>query len=331
MDWTPVQPFDAFVLEEPMFEEKSLDPQMVLHWRSVLDRLAEGNEADWDFFLHQFEGPLSSHPATCLTTTQDGQSLLHLAIIANQYRAALALAQSPYLKLKKNDFGFSSIDLAQYLGRVAIEELLAPVEQRSFLEQPQVEFSEPERLPVATLEYLSHPVFESYGVLKEVLTRTKKAKEEDEIPTEKIWMGIYFDNEIRKQLNPAVNVRYIDDAVGWGVFAAQKIPVCSFVGEYTGYVEVRKPRHLKDKYYCIRYPSWQMWKKRFVIDGERKGNFTRFINHSDKPNLSLQSVFYKGLSRMIFVSTEEIFEGTQLTFDYGDIFWKECKQTPIEF
>jgi len=63
----------------------------------------------------------------------------------------------------------------------------------------------------------------------------------------------------------------------------------------------------------------------------RPYNFTRFINHNAKPNLSLQSVYWRGVPRMIFLALKEISPGTQLTFDYGHLFWKECREIPVAF
>lgn len=327
-----ILPYPPSILEEsPPDETEILDQVHIQYWRSVLDRLADGS-ISWDLFLNNFDGPLLSHPAAWLSTTEEGQTLLHLAIIANEVRATLSMAPSSHLKAKRNHFGHTPFELALYLNRTHLASLLQPIQTCSFWQQPHIHFSDPDKQEtIAHLEYLSHPIFENYEVMKDVLIRTQKAKLDDEIPTEKVWMGIYYDAEIRKQLNPSVTIRYIDKEVGFGAFAAQRIPSCAFVGEYTGVVEERKPCHLKDKYYCIRYPAWQMGKRKFVIDGEKKGNFTRFINHSNQPNLSLQSVFWKGMSRMIFIAISEISEGSQLTFDYGDIFWKECSQIPKSF
>ena len=141
-------------------------------------------------------------------------------------------------------------------------------------------------------------------------------------------MGIYFDKEIQGGVHPAVSIRYVNPEVGLGVFAEQKIPPCSYVGEYTGYVQEKKPELLRDKTYCVCYTVWEMGRRNFTIDAEKGGNFTRFLNHSSDPNLSLQSVYWRGLPRMIFVAVKEIPEGGQLTFDYGPIFWKEAGRLP---
>ena len=101
----------------------------------------------------------------------------------------------------------------------------------------------------------------------------------------------------------------------------------SYVGEYSGIIQQRSPKELKEKNYCIRYTVWGA-NKNFTIDAEQKGNFTRFINHSATPNLGLQSIYWRGIPRMIFVTLKEIPAGAQLTFDYGPLFWKHSAQNP---
>lgn len=326
-----ILPFHPSVLQETEEDEEIFDQSHIRYWRKVLEKLANGM-LEWELFLSSFEGPLLFHPSAWLLTKKEGQSLLHLAVIDDQISVAEALTECSFLKTRKNHFGHTPIDLAHHLNRIEIGKILDPTPLPRFWKQPKVRSPERGKMgPLVELEYLPYPIFESVDIFNEVLFSTRRAKKEDEIPTEKVWMGIYYDLEIRQQLTPSVIVRFVDDEVGFGVFASQRIPACAFVGEYTGVVQERKKQHLKDKYYCIRYPTWVMGKRHFVIDAERKGNFTRFINHSTHPNLSLQSVLWKGMPRMIFVAMEEINCGEQLTFDYGNVFWKECCQVPKIF
>lgn len=327
-----ILPYPPSVLQEGFGDEDEvLDQVHIQYWRSVLDKLYQGL-IDWDLFLSNYDGPLLSHPATWLSTTEHAQTLLHLAVIDNRIEVVKDLSRSSQLVIKRNQFGHTPLDTAQYLNYKEMVEFLSGCTLVSFADQPNITFYDlAKNKTILDIEYLPRPIFQSYSALKEVLFRAQRAKQEDEIPTEKVWMGIYYDSEIVMQQNPAIAIRYIDDEVGFGAFAAQRIPPCAFVGEYTGIVKERKPRHLKDKYYCVRYSAWQMGKRKFVVDAENKGNFTRFINHSNKPNLSLQSIFWKGMPRMIFIALQEIAEGMQLTFDYGDIFWKDHDQIPRNF
>lgn len=279
-----------------------------------LDRL-EDKRLSWDQFLLKLSDPLD---VSRLVTTQNSRSLLHLAVLDNRLDVVQILKRDPSLKLRRDIYGLSADELAEFLDRKECAQLLQPLsELAAFPDLPQM----------SSFEYLSHPIFESREALEEVLTEVAKAKREDKISAEKIWIGIYFDKEIRKGNHPPVSIKYLNEEVGHGVFADKKISPCAFVGEYTGQVLKRTPKQLKDKEHCLRYTVWE-GKNNFCIDAEKKGNFTRFINHSSKPNLGLQSIYWRGIPRMIFVALKEIRAGSQLTFDYGPLFWKESRHSP---
>jgi hypothetical protein len=282
---------------------------------AALEKLRSGR-LKWDDFLQRVD---LAEPALRIAATKEGDTVFHLAAFAGRKDLFDSLSKDPILPWKRNQYGLTGKEVSQFLQKGDVP----------FSSQPGTKVEEGEAL--GKLVYLPHPVFESGRALYDTLSRSQKAKLEDRIPPEKIWMGIYFDKEIQKGLHPPVSIRFIDQEVGFGVFTEQRIPSCGYVGEYTGIVQERKRKHLKDKVYCVRYTTWEMGRKHFVIDAEERGNFTRFINHSATPNLSLQSVYWRGLPRMIFIALKEIPEGTQLTFDYGTFFWKECRQTPKLF
>lgn len=286
-------------------------------WQNELDRLSL-KKISWDEFSKRIEDPLS---LSRLASTQGGRTLLHLAVLENQLDMVQIMRRDPTLKLRRDAFGLSPIDMAQFLNRQEALHLLQPLsEAAAFPNLPTLD----------QFEYLPYPIFETREGFEQVLATVAKAKAEDKIPAEKIWMGIYFDKEIRKGVHPPISIRHVDNEVGLGVFADKKIPPCTYVGEYTGVVQQRAPKQLKEKNHCLRYTIWE-GKKNFCVDAQFKGNFTRFINHSAKPNLGLQSIYWRGIPRMIFIALKEIREGAQLTFDYGPIFWKHNAQTPKEF
>lgn len=203
-------------------------------------------------------------------------------------------------------------------------------ETPSFFDQPNLVFQDLDVFLKAypDLLFLSQPFFSSQKIFDQVVELSQRAKEKDLISTEAIWMGIYFEQEISQCIHPKVSLRFVDEEVGFGIFSEQKLAPCSYVGEYTGVVLDWKKKILENKYYAMRYSIWEIAKRKFFLDAEKAGNFTRFINHSDEPNLTLQSVYLKGIPRMIFVASKEILPGVQLTFDYGSLFWKEIDKTP---
>lgn len=308
---------------EPKEEEGINSEKELLLLQEKLDKLRKGR-IKWEDFLQTVD--LSSPALRAAATSKEGDTILHLAALHGRRDIFEQLGNDVSFRWRRNLHGMTPIEIAQFLHK---KELFPHSQDRfSFCDQPGVRTEEKFRLMLSEIEYLSHPIFEGSTGLYKILSRSQKAKKIDQIPPEKIWMGIYFDKEIQQGLHPPVSIRFVDEEVGFGLFAEARIPSCAFVGEYTGIVSERKKRHLDGKTYCVRYTVWEMGRKNFVIDAEEKGNFTRFINHSAKPNLSLQSVYWRGLPRMIFVALKEIPEGAQLTFDYGTFFWKECHQTP---
>jgi len=308
----------------------AVDPREDSKFHSELDLLTEG-KLSWEQFLRRY--PMHSHLFSRLASTGESHSILHLAVLLNRADLAETVAKDePHLKLRRNACGLTPLELARLLPREKIVSILHPSPVIAFCDQLNVFFEDRERFEALhDLPYLSQPLFESEKVLGEVMHLAQKAKAEDAIPPERIWMGIYFDYELLVGIHPKVSIRFIDDEVGFGVFAAQRISPCALAGEYTGQLIESKKRALKTKFHCIRYNIWEMGKRKFVLDAEKMGNFTRFINHSSKPNLGLQSVYWRGIPRMIFVALKEIPEGAQLTFDYGAIFWKEHHQRPKLF
>lgn len=320
----------AFVLPLPKYsgphsseivveEELRRNGQMTI-WRSILDKLSE-KKISWQqiaSYTPLYSADFLQHPLVCFATDQNGQSLLHLAVLQAQDEWVDFLGKAPSLRQKRNNFGLTPLELAQFLYHPShIVSLGGSIFASRIHTFEQV--------------YIPHPIFSSIEIFHEVLHHSKKAKLEDLIPTEKIWMGIYFDKEIQTRSNRRFSIRYIDEEVGFGVFAEQRISPCSFVGEYTGIIKERNKKEIKDKRYVLRYNCWQARGRKFVIDAETHGNHTRFINHSSQPNLVLQSVYWRGIPRMVFVSSKEIAEGAQLTFDYGKSFWKEMNQRPRLF
>ena len=64
----------------------------------------------------------------------------------------------------------------------------------------------------------------------------------------------------------------------------------------------------------------------FTIDSEMQGNYTRFINHSETPNVESRSFFYDGVFHIAFRTIREIEVGEELTYDYGEIYWQSRRK-----
>lgn len=125
-----------------------------------------------------------------------------------------------------------------------------------------------------------------------------------------------------------VSIRWICPDMGYGVFTNGFLKKWQFVGEYTGVVRRRRLIFPNLNDYCFMYPREWISPKLFTIDSEREGNFTRFINHSDTPNLESVAVFKGGVFHIVFRTTEDILPGKELVYDYGPVYWRKRKKLP---
>lgn len=167
-----------------------------------------------------------------------------------------------------------------------------------------------------------HLIFKNPKVFQKIVLRCQKAKSSGWIESGKIFKGTYYKEEIKTQKIPAISIRWIDERLGYGVFAEQDIPRFSFLGEYVGLVRRKSFYSFKKNLYLMRYPTLFINEREYVIDASKAGNHTRFINHSYNPNLEIESVFFSPFTRMIFFANKKILKGEQLTFDYGKKYWK---------
>ena len=293
--------------------------------QNALEKL-KNNTLSFDLFFDLFD-PLD--PLLKIATTQKEDTILHLAIIANLKEFPVELATDKYLLHKRNIYGLTAIDFSLYLDRGKFFFSQNSHPEACFKNNHLIAFKDAEsEKNFKEFSYLKNPVFLNHVEMYQILSMHYKAKQKDLIPTENAWMGIYFDREIQYGSHPPVSIGFVDNEVGIGVFAGQKIAVCSYVGEYTGEVFEKKSQIIKSLKYYIPYTFCNTNQKNYIISAQRKGNFTRYINHSFEPNLSLQTVYWRGIPRMVFIAIKEIPEGAQLTFDYGTFFWKEWQQTP---
>ncbi|OQV19106.1 putative Histone-lysine N-methyltransferase EHMT2 [Hypsibius exemplaris] len=134
---------------------------------------------------------------------------------------------------------------------------------------------------------------------------------------------------------------------GWGVRPLRDIPKGSFIAEYAGQM-----RCAKDEAYEYNESDWYSFDitseegvTNFYIDASQKGNIARFINHSCDPNLIAVHVFYDDNNpqmgmHICFYASEDIKEGKELCFDYGNSYWEakmkqnigcECGSTKCQY
>ncbi len=173
------------------------------------------------------------------------------------------------------------------------------------------------------IRWLDHLEFQSDQFAAKALRKSQVALRKKELSVRENWIGTYFRKEISKSFIPPVTVRWISDQIGYGVFAESDIASGAYIGEYTG--TIRKRKWLADRRndYCFEYTIGDWIYNPFIIDAKGQGNFTRFINHSDTPNLEPLSVYADGVMHIVFIAQRPIPKGTELSYHYGDSFWKK--------
>jgi len=120
---------------------------------------------------------------------------------------------------------------------------------------------------------------------------------------------------------------------GWGLFTKYALKKDDYIDEYVGECisqeEADRRGQLddaRDRSYLFQIAS------DLVIDSKYKGNKTRFINHSDTPNVKPRILFVKGEQRAGFFALEDIPEQTELFFNYNynqSMDNKHLKQIPM--
>lgn len=174
-----------------------------------------------------------------------------------------------------------------------------------------------------SIRYLRSLKFQKEPFLKKTLKESKKALKRKDLSMRENWLGVRFKKELTENFEPNVSIRWIDDILGYGIFAEEDIPAGAFLGEYTGIIRKRRRRHDRKNDYCFEYTIGDWVYNPFIIDAQEQGNFTRFINHSQEPNVESLSVHANNIMHIIFVAAEPIKSGKQLRYHYGDTFWKK--------
>ncbi|RCN41494.1 SET domain protein [Ancylostoma caninum] len=114
------------------------------------------------------------------------------------------------------------------------------------------------------------------------------------------------------------------DGRGWAVRALRNIRKGAFIGEYTGELlcdaETARPERTDTYFFETR-----VGERLFTVDARLFGNFTRFINHSCKPNATVGMVVWEAqleqLNHICIFATENIPKGKEITISYGQSWW----------
>jgi len=282
------------------------------------------SESSYLKFLHQN----SLNAALCnQALDKQGNTPLHLAAIYQKtdvIQKLLKLGADPH---KTNALSLSFLDLLYYLNDKNISSQSISVYSNK--ENTIKQLSEERFERVFSVKYLDHLQFESSQILHWVIQKGRRKLQKTSIKKTNHWITSLLEKELKKGIKPPVYLKWINSYVGYGIFAVEDIPQFTFVGEYTGVIKRRKRKDDLSNDYIFGYvvgPS----KTPFIIDAKKKGNFVRFINHSDEPNLSSRWMIVDGLSHIVLFANRFIPKDAQLTYDYGPVYWKK-RSAPLFF
>ncbi len=122
-----------------------------------------------------------------------------------------------------------------------------------------------------------------------------------------------------------VEIRFINPVVGYGVFAKENIAPYSTLHHYVGVLMIDKKIHPDDNS-TFSFTHY----KTYSINAMKKGNWTRFMNHSPdgnpKTNVIPWEYYLPEGPRIVFTSGRfGIKKGMQLLYSYGDDYWEDRK------
>lgn len=259
---------------------------------------------------------------------------LHQAIIEGDLTAVKKL-QTDHAALTVTDqLGFTALELAGMLNRRSAASIIDPAYRHRIKAIPKgknslLDLSESEFKQSYHVTYAAHPVFPSYEELKRVLANCPWVLAKSPFGEENRQLAIEFASQLKAGRCTDISIRWIDEQLGYGVFAEADLPKGTFIGEFTGLVRQLSRKTPTHNPYCFHYPT-RFWSwNYYAIDALDVGNETRFINHSDRPNLQPLCLCERRLLHIIFTAKDPIKTGTQLTYDYGRDFWKTREKIDI--
>ncbi len=252
-----------------------------------------------------------------------GNNLAHLAIF---YDSLEHLTHFTELFDVKNKRGYTPRDLLKILGKEIEPEgslVVFRTQEQEFSSLTQEELELHFRM-----KFLNHLKFQEHKDFFWVLQRCAKKLEDESTKRKNLWIDSLYGNAfLSKKFSPSY-VKWINPLIGYGLFAKEDIPQYSLVGEYTGVIRKRNAKQDKNNDYIFGYVVAQS-ETPFVVDASLEGNYTRFINHSDEPNLHSTWLISKGICHIILVSKSYIPKDTQITYDYGPYYWRK-RPSPLE-
>lgn len=121
-------------------------------------------------------------------------------------------------------------------------------------------------------------------------------------------------------------MKFINEKIGYGIYAAADIKNGDFVGDYVGIIydsSIASNSEFSD----LRY-TWALHHPldpkgpHFFITAVKHCNFMRYINHSFDPNVAAIPVYMEGQWHQTYVACKDIKKDEQILANYGTGYWQ---------
>ncbi|MDN3509085.1 MAG: SET domain-containing protein-lysine N-methyltransferase [Candidatus Neptunochlamydia sp.] len=254
--------------------------------------------------------------------TKEGLSLLHLAVIKDKSSLVETLLKEG-AKDQGDFWGITPSYLTKLLNRS--NALVKPKEKSILIyrnsDEKIYKISISEFEEKLKITYTDTLIFDSIKIIHQVARKCARKMKKEPLRQMNAWTLALHKKEFDQPRKHLFYIKWINRYLGYGVFAAQNIPGLIYIGEYTGIVKRRNNRKNRFNDYVFSYDLCGK-ATRWCIDAREKGNFTRFLNHSDHPNLTSRWIIRDGITHIILFSNQWIPKGSQLTYCYGPWYWR---------
>jgi hypothetical protein len=256
---------------------------------------------------------------------------LHLAVVHNRPKRIHKLLDAGESLNDLDANGYLAREIAQLLGREDCLHALGKTQTKKlFLQQKkQSHTTAQSNLSFNKhmgIQYIPSLQFEDLDTLLLAHNQVPWMLRNKTISRKEHWLGHLYHEELSHGITAPLSVRWINEQWGYGLFAEETLKKWDFVAEYAGIVKRQHFLFPRNNAYCLRYPARSWLLKRMMVDSEESGNLSRYINHSDLPNLQPNYVINRGLVHIIFLASREIEAGEELLFNYGATYWRQRKK-----
>lgn len=169
------------------------------------------------------------------------------------------------------------------------------------------------------IKYLDSMEYEYTDILKPNIAKLLKD------PASYLELYEKYCDDIKYNRFAPMCVAYINDDVGFGLFATGPIKKDDFVGIYTGIVKNQLPTD--DPTYSWDHPADPLHKNiKLCCDATFAGNELRYSNHSFAPNVKKVDILCNNRWYMCYIAQEDIEPGQQILVSYGFAYWTTIKR-----